>query len=442
MDGSALCLAVLVTLVCLSRSQNSTCLKSASTCGECLQSGPDCGWCLDPEAPSRCDTAEALESEACSNVYAPRGEVRILRNLLPDGRSVFLAPQELSFTLRPGVSQAFHHLTMTTSQDQPDRELMLETTTVPEYFDITLKKITTTTNPAIFVVILKADKCPSIEDSNQPQNRTGPWSVHITPRGFSQIIKIEVSLECTCECLNSPEPLSPKCSFSGTRLCGLCVCPEPYSGDSCQTNDNNCRRTPLAPVCSGRGTCKNNFCVCPKRQDMSEQYYGRFCECSNSDCPRDNGSLCGGRGTCECGQCVCDEGWTGEACTCTMDPAPCTADNQMICNGHGLCECGVCRCEPPYSGPTCEDCPTCENRCQRHMSCAECRVFETVRCDSECRRLTVTLVDGKEDLPTMPLCRMRSRKDSCFIHFSYSGSSSTGRLTVAKTKECPRPTYQ
>lgn len=437
MAHRALCLVVLTTLLCLTRSQNRTCLKSASTCGECIQSGPDCGWCLDPHAPSRCDSAETLQSEACTHVYNPRGDVMILRNVPADGRSVLLEPQELSITLRPGVSQVVH-LRLTTSQDQPVSEL-IRPAPLPEPLSIYYNTIST--NPGVFEVTLKADKCPSNEDSNQSQNRTGPWSVLIKPKDFPQIVKMKVSLECSCECLSTPETHSPECSGRGSRVCGLCVCPEPYSGDSCQTNNDYCRPNPLAPVCSGRGTCENNFCVCTEHQDVSEKYYGRFCECSNFDCPRDKGSLCGGRGKCECGYCVCDEGWTGDTCSCTMDPTPCMGDNQMICSGHGVCDCGVCRCEPPYSGPTCEFCPTCENRCQRHMSCAECRVFETARCDSKCSGLTVNLVDGIEDIPA-PLCRMISRRDSCFIHFSYSGSSSNGRLTVAKTKQCPRPVYQ
>lgn len=430
MDDRALCLVVLATLLCLSRSQNTTCLKSASTCGECLQSGPDCGWCLDPQAPSRCGTAETLQSEACSHVYNPRGDVMILRNEPADGRSILLEPQELSITLRPGVSQVVQ-LTTSTSQDEPVSKLMLSPTTLPEPLTITHRRIST--NPAVFEVTLKADKCPG--------NETGPWNVHIQPADFSQMIKIKVSLECNCECLSTPDPHSPECTERGTRVCGLCVCPEPYSGHSCQTNEDYCRPKPLAPVCSGQGACEDNFCICTKHRDASERYYGRFCECSNFDCPRDNGSLCGGRGKCECGYCVCDEGWTGETCSCTMDPTPCMADNQMICSGHGLCECGVCRCEPPYSGPTCETCPTCENRCQRHRSCAECRVFETARCNSECGGLTVNLVDDKKDVAE-PLCKMLSPEDSCFIYFSYSGSSSNGQLTVAKVKECPRPVYQ
>lgn len=435
MTGRLLSAVALASLLCLCWTENQTCLRSASTCEECIRSGPDCGWCLDSKLPPLCGTAETLQSTLCTHVYNPRGELLIFKNLPADGREVLLEPQDLSITLRPGVSLVFH-LRLTVSSDQAEA-LMLETTTVPEAFNITLRKISTA-NPANFEITLHADKCPS----NNEQNKTGPWTVYVSPYGFSQSTKVRVSLECNCECLNNPKPGSRECRGRGTRVCGQCLCPEPYSGDECRTNNNYCRASPSAPVCSGRGVCSDNFCVCDQLRDAAGTYSGRFCECSNFDCPKHDGRLCAGRGQCECGDCVCDEGWAGELCTCTTDPAPCMAENQMICNGHGNCACGVCRCEPPYMGPTCEDCPTCEDRCQKHMSCAECRVFETTRCDNNCRDLSVNLVDSKEDLPTSRLCKMFSRKDGCAIHFTYSGSSINGQLTVVKTKECPRPMYQ
>lgn len=43
----------------------------------------------------------------------------------------------------------------------------------------------------------EAAQCPSeSDDSDQNQNRTGPWSVYITPRGFSLSVKLEITLEC------------------------------------------------------------------------------------------------------------------------------------------------------------------------------------------------------------------------------------------------------
>ncbi|XP_072316897.1 integrin beta-1-like [Eucyclogobius newberryi] len=448
MDVRLLYLCVLGSLLCPSQGKNQSCLTSASTCDECIQSGPECGWCMDPLTKTRCNTMKRLQRAGCtrSQVYNPRGELTIKRNEPADGRLILLQPQELSVNLRPGVSLDFT-LRITTTRHQLINELMLETTSEPEGVNITFKKVSTA-NSLVFVVNVKADKCSSNNDSNQSQNQTGPWSVDIKPSGLPQSAKLKINLECQCDCLNKQEPDSPECNTHGTLVCGVCLCQKPYSGSTCQTgidsmdsmSDAFCRTRPNAPVCSGKGFCEEGFCVCEKPHDPNEIYSGQFCECNNFDCPYNNGRHCGGHGTCECGQCNCEEGWAGDDCSCTMDAAPCMAENQMICSGRGLCNCGRCRCDPPYNGPTCEFCPTCQNRCQEHASCAECRVFGAERCEAECRDYSVTIVDTKENVPT-PLCKMISQKDSCLFYFSYSSSSSAGRLTVAKTKECPRATF-
>lgn len=44
---------------------------------------------------------------------------------------------------------------------------------------------------------VEATRCLSdSDDSNQTKNRTGPWSVDITPRGFSMSVTLEIALEC------------------------------------------------------------------------------------------------------------------------------------------------------------------------------------------------------------------------------------------------------
>lgn len=40
-----------------------------------------------------------------------------------------------------------------------------------------------------------AAQCPSERDDLN-QNRTGPWPVHIIPRGFLLSVKLEINLEC------------------------------------------------------------------------------------------------------------------------------------------------------------------------------------------------------------------------------------------------------
>lgn len=72
------------------------------------------------------------------------------RNDPADGSPLFLQPQELSLVLRPGVSQVFS-LTITTSTDQPVKDLMMETTAVPEGVNIPFSSISTE-NPIVFEV--------------------------------------------------------------------------------------------------------------------------------------------------------------------------------------------------------------------------------------------------------------------------------------------------
>lgn len=46
---------------------------------------------------------------------------------------------------------------------------------------------------------VEATQCRSDSDDTN-QNMTGPWSVHVTPKGFSQSVKLEISLVCEYNC--------------------------------------------------------------------------------------------------------------------------------------------------------------------------------------------------------------------------------------------------
>ncbi|XP_017265282.2 integrin beta-1 [Kryptolebias marmoratus] len=357
-----------------------------------------------------------------------------------DVKTGFLQPQEVSLHLRPGVSQSFP-LIVSLPADQLEVKMDLSTAGV----NITIRS-TTKGNPHLFQVDVEAAQCPSKSD----QNETGPWSVLIAPRGVSLSVKLEITLVCQCNCTGSCEEDSPDCSGHGALVCGRCECDEPYVGHHCQINSDSlllqdeslCRSGPDAPVCGGRGQCVAGSCECDAREDPTEAYSGQYCECSNFDCPRHNNRLCGGNGRCECGSCLCHPDWTGEACSCSADTASCLATNQMLCHGRGFCVCGTCRCSPPYSGLTCEDCPSCPSSCQSHAACVECHVFgtgaKTNTCDAECGRLTVKVVETKEELPTETekLCKMRSHADSCFFYYTVSSLPSGGQSTVARVKEC------
>ncbi|XP_056237792.1 integrin beta-1-like [Seriola aureovittata] len=360
-----LCLFLLLAVLYPSWAKEQTCLISASSCDECIQSGPECAWCTTPHSHIRCNTVKELQRAGCHQSYAynPQGTVQVVKNDSSteptDAKALFLQPQELSLHLRPGVSQSFP-LTITMPTDQPVPELTMDTSNVPAGVNITFSGVTTG-NPLLVQVNLEVAQCPSNSDDST-QNRTGPWSVHVKPRGFSLSVKLEITLECQCDCTRNREENSPRCSSHGALVCGQCQCYNPHIGKLCQwdvdsffsSDEDFCRWGPNAPVCSGRGRCVVDFCECEKRENPQERYSGQFCECSNFDCPYSNNQICGGHGQCECGQCICDNDWIGEGCNCSLDTASCMATNQQLCNGKGMCQCGRCKCEPPYKGPTCE----------------------------------------------------------------------------------------
>ncbi|KAM4568286.1 integrin beta-1-like [Fundulus diaphanus] len=439
-------------LFCLSRAEEQRCQRSASSCDECIQAGPECAWCTSPRANVRCATAKTLQSAGCQRrqIYNPTGTLQVLKNDIrtDTGEAVLLQPQEVSLHLRPGVTQSFRLSISTAAATaaaaaHPRPELIMDLSNVPAGVNVTFSS-TTKGNPQHFEVSVGAAQCPR-QSRTSNQNRTGPWSVRITPRGFSVSLKLELTLLCECSCTGNREENSPECSGHGTLVCGRCECNQPYSSQRCQTKGDSvsgqhedlCRSSPNAPVCSGRGSCVEGFCECDMRAAPNETYSGRYCECSNFDCPHHNGRLCGGNGWCECGRCLCDGEWIGEACGCSVQTASCTANNQLLCNGRGLCECGACRCDPPFSGPTCEECPGCGNVCQERAACAECRAFGTGAdedtCDSKCGHLVVNMVETKEALQGR-LCKMRSSEDFCFFYFSSLPSSRLA--TVARAKEC------
>ncbi|CAG00011.1 unnamed protein product [Tetraodon nigroviridis] len=446
------CLYLLLLLVCSSGAKGPRCPSSAPSCDECVRSGPECAWCAAPDSDIRCQTSKVLRRAGCPKdlIYNPQGGVQLAKNdsstQQTNADAVFLQPQEVSVQLRPGVSQSFL-ITVTRPLGQPIGDVTMDASSVPAGVNITFS-YTSSGSPGVIEVHVKAKGCPSENgDSNQQLNRTGPWSVHITPRGYSPSVSLQITLLCECECTKTRQESSLACSGHGARVCGRCECYEPYVGRRCHNNlasllenDDACRPGPNQPVCSNRGSCVDGSCECNQRENPSEKYSGRYCECANFDCPKWQNRVCGGRGQCICSKCLCDDGWTDEDCSCSMDTASCAASNGMLCNNRGACLCGTCRCEPPYAGPTCETCPSCTNLCEQYSACAECQAFGTGaakdRCDRECSSIAVTTVETEQDL-TGQMCKWRSRNTFCYFYFSYSRTPSGSQLTVSRTTNCP-----
>ncbi|XP_024122859.1 integrin beta-1 isoform X3 [Oryzias melastigma] len=365
-----LCLLPLLLLSCQraagtgGRVKAQTCVTSTSSCEECIQADPECAWCLAPQSRIRCHKFGRLQRAGCPEkyIYNPQSSMQVAKNesrkVPADSTPLFLQPQELSIQLRPGVHQSFPlNIFMTTDQAT---DLTLDVSGVPDGVNITFSSADKG-NPLLVQVNVEAAQCPSRSDLSA-HNRTEPWSVLITPRGSSLSVKLEISLLCTCGCIENGEENSSFCSNRGDFMCGKCHCHQPYFGQSCQLQEDSffsddesmCRSAADAAVCSGRGTCIEGSCECFRRENPRERYSGRFCECDNFNCPYHNGRICGGHGECVCGKCHCESNWVGEDCGCNSEITSCMGQNQLICSGRGLCQCGTCECYPTFRGQTCE----------------------------------------------------------------------------------------
>ncbi|XP_075897366.1 integrin beta-1-B-like, partial [Nelusetta ayraudi] len=297
-------------------------------------------------------------------------------------------------------------------------------------------------------VSVEADQChPAVHNSTQLQNRTGPWSVHITAFGSSQSVKLEISVDCECDCTKHKQDDSPECNGRGTLQCGMCRCRAPYVGRRCETdmepalpNDRWCHSHPDGPACSNNGTCVDGVCECRVREIPEERFSGQYCECSNFLCPRYGNRLCGGHGQCLCDRCVCDEDWVGEDCSCYQGTENCMAKNQQLCNGRGTCKCGTCIChDTRYFGPTCEIWGISTGVCPKKAECVECLAFgtglEKAVCEEQCSDLQVTMVDSQEEL-TGRHCKMMDHSHRCFMYYSFPEMANSNNVTIWRNREC------
>nr|XP_032803601.1 protein jagged-1b-like [Petromyzon marinus] len=146
-----------------------------------------------------------------------------------------------------------------------------------------------------------------------------------------------------------------------------CSCETNWGGLLCDKDLNYCgTHTP----CRNGGTCANTepdeyTCVCP------EGYSGTTCEIAEHACLSDP---CANDGSCHetpSGfECVCALGWTG--LTCAYDIDDCASDP---CGNGGTCRDRLndfeCRCPPQWMGRTCQlDANECEGRpCVNAKSC-------------------------------------------------------------------------
>ncbi|KAK3731233.1 hypothetical protein QZH41_015654, partial [Actinostola sp. cb2023] len=183
-----------------------------------------------------------------------------------------------------------------------------------------------------FEVSVTAEKCsPDMPDR-----------VHLRTAFGDVALKLEYICDCACEELEYQVLKSKHCSTNGTLICGLCDCDVEWSGRLCDCESGKQFDQSLCPksnttgqICTGRGDCMCGECQCKESQTPGEKFYGKNCECSNMDCPRNKDDvLCGGpeQGTCDCGKCHCYGNWTGPSCSCTTEIDGCMNDGG--CLGH------------------------------------------------------------------------------------------------------------
>lgn len=220
--------------------------------------------------------------------------------------------------------------------------------------------------------------------------------------------------------------------------------------------DQGCRPDNTTAIdCTGRGTCVCGICECEKRANLEEIISGKFCECDNFSCDRNNGLLCSGpdHGTCQCNHCVCQPGWTGDACDCRASNDSCMppGGDGELCSGHGTCECGQCRCEVNqegrYSGKYCEKCPTCSGRCHEFKECVKCQMYKMgplaeseEMCASNCTLFVPIGVKQVvlEDKNDEHMCTFYDEDDCRFV-FKYSDNNPEDKVVVVaqQERECP-----
>ncbi|CAG2174704.1 unnamed protein product, partial [Oppiella nova] len=250
-----------------------------------------------------------------------------------------------------------------------------------------------------FDVELKVTKCPL----------GGRETFIISPIGVNEYTVVELHVMCECECELEPaaKPNSTDCSSEGTYACGICECHQNRFGKKCECDGdhayredmlNQCRRhSNASTLCSNRDIpmrVPSALIGCHSRPNPFELISGKFCECDTFSCNRDiRGQACGGhqRGYCCDGICHCVTGWSGATCDCSTSNSTCIYDelSNKTCSGHGDCRCGSCYCNDGYYGQYCEDCASCEGRCNELQPCVECKVFKSgtyspVECRDKC----------------------------------------------------------
>ncbi|XP_072034873.1 uncharacterized protein [Amphiura filiformis] len=181
----------------------------------------------------------------------------------------------------------------------------------------------------------------------------------------------------------------------------VCVCPDGFSGNLCQTVDSNLG----VAVCDGVNGCQNGgVCIAADVCVCLEGFSGIFCQTTDPVCDGVNG--CQNEGMCVATDvCVCPDGFSGNLCqTVDSNLGVAVCDGVNGCQNGGVCiAADVCVCLEGFSGIFCQTTdPVCDgvNGCQNEGMCVATDVcvcpdgFSGNLCQTVDSNLGVAVCDG------------------------------------------------
>ncbi|CAH1226137.1 NOTCH2 [Branchiostoma lanceolatum] len=137
-------------------------------------------------------------------------------------------------------------------------------------------------------------------------------------------------------------PCTTHCMNGGSCNGGVCRCSPGYTGNTCQTEIDECSGTPCTNGAHCRDEVNGFTCFC------TPGWTGVRCEQNINEC---GSNPCMHGGTCIDGvngySCDCSYGHTGRNC----ENVPCTS---ILCLNGGTCLNGRCRCQPGFQGHLCQ----------------------------------------------------------------------------------------